>query len=257
MRDFDSIGRVLGRPARLLNLAGLLILATGVLTGAAIHVTGANRAVSIAAAVAIISLGLGLLWLRFLGSRVAPAYEAILHHDLIERAAWRRATGSQRPRSRAIAAKWLRRHPEPREPSTGDLMRRAELMTWTGERDGASLLLRRVRPETPLERFDLLVDVATIDAIDGRPVDLRAIREALMAIDEQAERRVRRVCLGLLESRIALASGGDPWGPVLAARADLDRVAPAATLRAVTAAVFALVVVLAGLAGAVLTVMPR
>jgi hypothetical protein len=99
--------------------------------------------------------------------------------------------------------------------------------------------------------------MATVDALDGRPVDLRPIREALLAIDEQAERRVRRVCLGLLESRIALARGEDPWSPVLAARADLDRVAPAATLRAVTAAVFALVVVLAGLAGTVLTFVPR
>jgi hypothetical protein len=257
MRDFESIGRVLGRPARLLNLAGLIVLAAGVLTGAALHATGANRAVSIAVAVAIISLGIGLLWLRFLGSRVAPAYEAILHHDLIERAAWRRATGSQRPRSRSRAAGWLRRHPEPPDPTSGDLIRRAELLMWTGHRDEASLLLRRVRPETPLDRFDLLVDLATIDAIEDRKVDLQPIREALLAIDEQAERRVRRVCLGLLESRIALGKGEDPWLPVLSARADLDGVAPAATLRAVTAAVFALVVVLTGLAAAVLTVVPR
>src|SRR5919198_1112844 len=252
MRDFESIGRVLGRPARVLNIAGLVVLAAGVLTGGALHASGANRAVSIAAAVAIISIGIGLLWLRFLGSRVAPAYEAILHHDLIERAAWRRATGTQRPRSKAVAARWLRRHPESPEQTTGDLLRRAELLTWIGDRDAASLVLRRVRPETPIDRFDLLVDVATIDALEGRPVALQPIREALLAIDEQAERRVRRICLGLLESRIALADGQDPWPPVLSARADLDRVAPAATLRAVTAAVFALVVVLAGLAGAVL-----
>jgi hypothetical protein len=257
MADFEAIGRVLGRPARLLNVCGLVILATGVLTGAVLHATGANRPLSIAVAVAIIVLGIGLLWLRFLASRIAPAYEAILHHDLIERAAWRRATGSPRPRSRAIAASWLRRHREPAEPTTGDLIRRAELQIWTGDRDAASLALRRVRAETPIERFDLLVDLATIDTIEGRAVDLRPIREALLAIDEQAERRVRRVCLGLLESRIALAKGEDPWLPVLAARADLDRVAPAATLRAVTAAVFALVVVLAGLAGTVLTFVPR
>ena len=257
MRDFDAIGRVLGRPARLLNVAGLVILAVGVLGGAGLHATGANRAVSIALAVAIIVLGIGLLWLRFLGSRIAPAYEAILHHDLIERAAWRRATGSQRPRSKGSAAAWLRRHDEPVDPSSGDLLRRAELLMWTGDRDAASLALRRVRAETPIERFDLLVDVATVDTIEGRPVDLRPIREALLAIDEQADRRVRRVCLGLLESRIALAKGDDPWAPVLAARGDLDRVAPAATLRAVTAAVFALVVVLAGLAGTVLTFVPR
>jgi hypothetical protein len=257
MRDFESIGRVLERPARLLNIGGLVILTAGVVTGAALHATGANRAVSIAVAVAIIVLGIGLLWLRFLGSRVAPAYEAILHHDLIERAAWRRATGSQRPRSRSRAAGWLRRHPEPTDPTTGDLIRRADLLAWIGDRDAASLLLRRAQPETPIDRFDLLVDLATIDTIEGRRVDLQPIREALLAIDEQAERRVRRVCLGLLESRIALANGEDPWTPVLSARADLDRVAPAATLRAVTAAVFALVVVLAGLAGAVLTVVPR
>jgi hypothetical protein len=257
MRDFEAIGHVLGRPARLLNAAGLVVLAAGVATGVLLHGTGANRAVSIAAAVAIIVLGIGLLWLRFLGSRIAPAYEAILHHDLIERAAWRRATGAQRPRSKARAERWLRGHPEPGEPTSGDLIRRAELMMWTGELDAASLLLRRVRPETPVERFDLLVDIATLDTVEGRPVDLRPIREAYLAIDEQAERRVRRVCLGLLESRIALARNEDPWAPVLAARADLDRVAPAATLRAVTAAVFALVVVLAGLAGAVLTFVPR
>lgn len=257
MRDFEALGHALGRPARLLNVIGLLVLAVGVVIGAAVHALGANRPMSIAVAVAIIVLGIGILWLRFLGSRVAPAYEAILHHDLIERAAWRRATGSARPRSRSRAAAWLRGHPEPSEPSTGDLLRRAELLAWTGDRDEASLLLRRVRPETPVERFDLLVDVATIDTVEGRPVDVRPIREALLAIEEQADRRVRRVCLGLLEARIALANGDDPWAPVLAARHDLDRVAPAATLRAVTAAVFALVVALAGLAGAVLTFVPR
>ena len=257
MRDFEAIGRVLGRPARLLNIAGLGILAGGMVAGAGLHAVGLNRAVSIAVAVAIIVLGIGLLWMRFLGSRIAPAYEAILHHDLIERAAWRRATGVQRPRSRSLAASWLRRNPEPPDPGSADLIRRAELLIWTGDRDAASLALRRVRPETPIERFDVLVNAATVDAIDGRPVDLRPIREALLAIDEQAERRVRRVCLGLLESRIALAKGEDPWAPVLSARGDLDRVAPAATLRAVTAAVFALVVVLAGLAGTVLTFVPR
>jgi hypothetical protein len=257
MRDFEAIGRVLGRPARLLNIAGLVVLTAGVAIGAMLHGIGANRAMSIAAAVAIIVLGIGLLWLRFLGSRVAPAYEAILHHDLIERAAWRRATGSPRPRSKARAEVWLRRHPEPDEPTSGDLIRRAELLMWTGDLDAASFVLRRVRPETPLERFDVLVDMATVDTVDGRTVDLRPIREAYLAIDEQAERRVRRVCLGLLESRIALTGGQDPWAPLLAARADLDRVAPAATLWAVTAAVFALVVVLAGLAGAVLTFVPR
>jgi hypothetical protein len=257
MRNFEALGRVLGRPARLLNVAGLLILATGVIAGGVLHGAGTNRAVSIAVAIAIIVLGIGLLWMRFLGSRVAPAYEAILHHDLIERAAWRRATGTAMPRSRGRAARWLVRHAEPAEPTTGDLIRRAVLLMWTGQLDEASLALRRARPETPSERFGLLTETATLDAIEGRKVDLQPIREAYLAIDEQAERRLRRVCLGLLESRIALTEGRDPWEPVLAARADIDRVAPAATLRAVTARVFALVIVLAGLAGVTLAFVGR
>jgi hypothetical protein len=257
MHDFEAIGRVLGRPARLLNLAGLAILAGGVIVGALLHGSGANRAVSIAVAVAIIVLGVGVLWMRFLSNRIAPAFEAILHHDLIERAAWRRAMGRPMPRSRTAAASWIRMHPEPAESSAADLVRRAEMLMWIGRLDEARLLLRRVRPETPIERFDLLVGVATLDTVEGRGVDLRSIREAYLAIDEQAERRVRRVCLGLLEARIALAEGKDPWDPVLRARADLDRVAPAATLRAVTAAVFALVVVLAGIAGGTLAFVGR
>src|SRR5947207_2661848 len=125
MRDFEAIGRVLGRPARLLNLAGLAILLVGVASGALALGLRANRLVAIALADAIIVLGIGLLWLWFLDSRRAPALEAILHHDLVERAGWRRATRSSIPRNRRQAARWLRQHPEPPEPTTDDLIRRA------------------------------------------------------------------------------------------------------------------------------------
>ena len=257
MRDFEELGRALGRPARVLNVAGLVLLAIGVVGGAVLHVIGIHRALSIAAADAVIVLGIGALWLRFLGSRYAPAYEAILHHELIERAEWRRATGSARPRTRRQAEAWLRRRRERPNPDTGDLIRRAVMLMWTGRLDEAGLTLRNGLAETPRDRFLILLETGTLDTLEGRAVDLRPIREAYLAIDEQAERRLRRICLGGLEAQIALANSGDPWDPMLAARRDLDRVAPAATLRAVTARVFALVVVLAGLAALVLAYVGR
>jgi hypothetical protein len=257
MRDFEELGRALGRPARWLNLAGLALLAIGVGTGAVLHSIGVNRALSIAVADAIIVLGIGGLWLRFLNGRHAPAYEAILHHELIERAEWRRATGSTRPRNRRQADGWLRRHPEPVAPSAPDLVRRATMLMWVARGDEAGLALRRARADTPLDRFLILLETGTLDTLEGRTVDLRPIREAFLAIEEQAERRLRRICLGGLEAQIALADGGDPWEPMLQARRDLDRVAPAATLRAVTARVFALVIVLAGLAALTLAFIGR
>jgi hypothetical protein len=239
-------------PARRLNALGLAVVVLAVIAGVLLHTYGLSAVVAVAVAVVILLVGVGALWLRFLANPVAPAYEALLHHSLIERAAWRRETGTVMPRSRAAAAAWLRRYPEPSDPTPADLLRRATLLMRTGALDQAGIALRRIRPETPSDRFVVLLEMATLDTLEGRRVDLQPIREAYLAIDEKAERRLRRICLGSLEAHIAMAEGADPWPPLLAARADIDRVVPAASLRAVTARVFALLIVLSGLTAVVL-----
>ena len=257
MRDFDDLRRVLGRPARRLNLAGLAVLLAATVAGSLAVLLGANRVVAATLPVVIIVGGIGWLWVRFLESPRAAAAEALLHHDLIERARWRLRTGSSPPRSRAAAVRWLARNPEPAAPYAADLAGRAELLAWIGDSPSASRTLNRIRPESPADRFDHLVARANLDVLDGRAPDLRPIQEALIQLDERDERRHRRVCLALVEARLAVADGTDPWAPICAARKDMDRVMPAATLLSLTVRVVALMAVLSGLEATVFATVGR
>ena len=90
---------------------------------------------------------------------------------------------------------------------------------------------------------------------DDDPVDLVPARSAFAALSDPLDRRHGRVCLGLLEARLALVAGGDPFEPILAARAAIDTidrdVSTAATSRRLALILAVAVVAFAAIALAV------
>ena len=227
MREFDDISRALGRPFRGHRL---LLVGCFVLAGVAARVAAEAfaRDVAIAIGVAMLVASVGGYWIWFRRSRYAAGFEALLDHELAERRTWRRETGTPMPRNRSQARRWLAEHPA--SPSTDP--RRVPLLSWVGDLAAARSTLASIAPETPDERFDAEIDRGTLDYLEGGHPDLGPSRTALMALTDPRERRHGQVCLAILEARTALAAGGDPWLPILAARAEMGEVAPTVTISA-------------------------
>lgn len=148
MRDFDDISGALGRPFRGHRL--LLVLCF-VVAGIAARLAAEAfaREVAIVIGVVLLIASVGGYWLWFTRSRYAPAFEAMLDHELLERRGWLRGYGSRMPRNRAQARRWLAEHPA--SPSSDPW--RVSLLSWVGDLAGARATLDRLAPETPDERF--------------------------------------------------------------------------------------------------------
>jgi len=227
MREFDDISRALGRPFRGHRL---LLVVCFIVAGIAARFAAEAfaREIAIVIGVALLIASVGAYWIWFERSRYAGGFEALLDHELAERRSWLRTFGSRMPRNRAQARRWLAEHPA--SPSNDPW--RVSLLSWTGDLAAARTTLDSLAPETPDERFAAEIQRGTIAYLEGADPDLSAARTALAALTDSRERRHGRVCLAILEGRTALASGGDPWLPILAARAEMGDVDSTVTIRA-------------------------
>jgi hypothetical protein len=225
-RRFDDLSKAIGRPFRSHRL---LIVVAFVLAGlgaaAAARVTSREVAIVLGAAILVGSIAGYRVW--FAQSRYAPGVEALGDHELLERRAWRQATGTGMPRTRRRARRWLAEHPL----SEATARWRLGLSLWTDDLVSARDALASLYPETPEERFVADRERATLSLLEGGMPDLEPARAAAAALTDPAERRHARVCFALLKARYEVATGADPWPPILAARADLSEIAPTVTMR--------------------------
>jgi hypothetical protein len=223
MHDIEALNRALRAPFRFHGW----LQAAAVLSGAVVAPIAArftNREAAIALGALAMIAAVGSYWTWWIRSRYPPATEAIADHNRLEAAAWRRETGTDLPCSRAQARAWLEAHPRSADHA-GDV-RRAGMLQWVDARDAARREIDSLEPATPAETFDAEIARATQAYLDGAVVDLVPARAAFAALADPLDRRHGRVCVGLLEARVALAGGGDPFEPILAARAEMDGIDP-------------------------------
>ena len=229
-RRFDDLATALRRPFRWhILLIVCAFLAAGLIARAVAGI--ASREAAILAGAATIIAAISAYWVWFSRSRYAQGVEALGDHELLERRAWREATGAGMPRTRRGARRWLAAHPA----SEANAQRRLQLLLWTDDLVGAREALAAARPETSDERFLFEIQRATLALLEGRDPDLTAARSAAATLGSRTERRHARTCLAIVEARIAAAAGADPWPPILGARADLGTVAPTVTIGWLTA----------------------
>jgi hypothetical protein len=198
-----------------------------------------SREIAIIVGAAILVGCIAGYWAWFARSRYAPGIEALGDHELLERRAWREATGSGMPRTRRRARRWLEEHPL----AESTAQRRLTLLVWTDDRAGARATLATIHPESAEEQFFVERDRTILELLEGGLPDLSPAREASVRLTDPTEHRHARVCFALLEARYAVAVGKDPWAPILAARADLPEIAPTVTIRWLTVRLAGVVVV--------------
>ena len=157
-----------------------------------------------------------------------PIAEALNDHNLYEQRAWKREVGGSMPCSLADARRWLREH------LTG--AGRSSMLLWVGDVDAARMEIEALSATTREERFGLAILRGGLAFVEGREPDLAGIRESLAAIPDRRARRHGRICLAILEARLAHDRGEDPWAPIARGWAELDGVEWRATVLGALAA---------------------
>ena len=225
MHDAEEVSRALNAPFRFHRWLQIGAFVSGVVV-APIAVRFVSREAAIAAGAVAMIVTFAGYWVWYLRSRYLPAIEALADHDRAERAAWHRTTGTAMPRNRAQARRWLANEPA-NTPAPGS---RIPLLQWIGDLAGAQREIDRFHPRSASEEFDAEIARGTQAYLEGRPVDLEAVRSAYLTLDDPADRRHGRVCLAILEARVGLAEGADPYEPILVARQEMDGVDPAVSI---------------------------
>jgi hypothetical protein len=228
MHDAEELSQALRAPFRFHPwLQAAAFLSGVVIAPVAARVTSREAAIGLGAVAMVAAVG--SYWWWWTRSRYPAATEAIADHNRLEAAAWRRETGTPHPQSRAQARAWIEARPGAGDPP-GDI-HRAGMLQWIGDLEAARREVDALEPGTPAETFDAEIARATQAYLDGAVVERGPVTAAFAALSDPLDRRHGRVCLGILEARVALAAGRDPFEPILAARAEIDGVDPEVSTR--------------------------
>jgi hypothetical protein len=159
--------------------------------------------------------------IRLLPADLRPAFEVFAWAGERGLAALRAATGSDyTPTSPAAARRWLLQHAE----TEADRWFRVQVRLIAGDTDGAQETVARMSEADPQARW-LKAEAAALTALSvSGDVDLVALRAAAETLEGEA-RLGAEADIAVIESRIAVARGGDWRQPLAALR---DRIGPAA-----------------------------
>jgi hypothetical protein len=224
VHDAEELSRALAAPFRYHRWIQAAAFLSGLIV-APIVAQFATRDVAIAVGVAAMLAAVGGYWLWWIRSRYPPAAEAIADHNRLEGVEWRAATGAAIPCTRPQVVAWLAAHPETDDSQP----RRIGMLQWAGDLVGAQREIGRLRPGTASETFAASIARGTQVHLEGGIPDLTPVREAFARLSDPRDQRHGRVCEAILEARLALARGADPYEPLLAARAEIGEVDPAVT----------------------------
>ena len=161
---------------------------------------------------------LGLIWnavaILRLPSSIRPAMEAFTWAGERSLEAARAATGSDdAPSSPDAARRWLGRHPE----TAANRWIRVEALLFAGEPGEARATAERIVADDPITAWQRADALATVDIVSTGAVDLTPYVAAMRGLDGEAALD-GAAGLAVMESRIALAGGGDWLAPLTSVR---------------------------------------
>ncbi len=161
---------------------------------------------------------LGIIWnavaILRLPSSIRPAMEAFTWAGERSLEAVRAATGSSdAPSSSDGARRWLGRHPE----TAANRWIRVEALLLAGQPGEARATAERILAHDPITAWQRVDALATVDIVSTGHVDLAPYGVAVAALEGEAALD-GAAGLAIMESRIALAEGGDWLGPLTSVR---------------------------------------